>query len=236
MSGGEMADYQSALKRTAEIDPSPDRAPVNARMTMMEEEKDRDYRADPPGHPGPEATQVPAPADADELAAAYEKAVAEKRDLHDRLLRKQAELENLRKRLQREKEEFLQHATADLVRALLPTLDGFERALKHRDADVPEQFVEGIGLIYRQMLDVLGHAGLTAVEAEGKTFDPHVHQAVETVEDPNRPDHEIVEELQRGYKLKQRLLRPAIVKVAVNPKDHRPGSHPSHEKSNQSKH
>ena len=171
------------------------------------------------GSPAGSARTAPirVPTEPEELAAAYEKAVADKRDLHDRLLRKQAELENVRKRLQREKEEFLQIATADLVRALLPTLDGFERALKHRDASVPDQFAQGVELIYRQLLDVLGRVGLTPVETEGKVFDPHVHQAVETVAEPGRRDHEIVEELQRGYKLKHRLLRPAIVKVAVNP-------------------
>lgn len=197
-------------------------------MTRMEEEKDPnpDYNAEQPqGGPAARTTEASSPAQGDELAAAYEKAVAEKRDLHDRLLRKQAEFENMRKRLQREKEEFQQHATAELVRTLLPTLDGFERALKHRDAGVPEQFVQGIELIYRQMLEALGRAGLTAVEAVGKTFDPHVHQAVETVEDPKRRDHEIVEELQRGYKLKQRLLRPAIVKVAVHPGSRQAESH-----------
>lgn len=159
----------------------------------------------------------------EDLAAAYEKAVAEKRDLQERLLRKQAELENLRKRLQREKEEFLQHATGELIRALLPTLDGFERALQHRDPSVPDTYVQGIELIYRQLFDVLARAGLEPVETVGKLFDPHVHQAVETVESPGRRDHEVVEELQRGYKLKHRLLRPAVVKVAVQPKHKKEG-------------
>jgi len=158
---------------------------------------------------------VRAAEDPEGLAAAYEKAVAEKLELHDRLLRKQAEHENFRKRLLRETEDSLQTATAELVRALLPTLDGFERALKHRDSSVSEQFYQGIELIYRQLFDVLQRAGLTPIETEGKLFDPHYHQAVETIEAPGRRDHEIVEELQRGYKLKHRLLRPAIVKVAV---------------------
>ncbi len=200
----------------------------------MENEKERtaetedDAAAEPAkGSPGGRtAAAVRVPTDPEELAAAYEKAVAEKHELHDRLLRKQAELENMRKRFQREKEEFLQHATTELVRALLPTLDGFERALEHRDSNVPEQFSQGIELIYRQLLDVLGRAGLTPIETEGKLFDPHLHQAVETVEDPRRRDHEIVEELQRGYKLKHRLLRPAIVKVAVNPGTHKKESEP----------
>ncbi len=161
----------------------------------------------------PPALELPA-----DLAGAYRKLFAEKEDLYDRLLRKQAELENFRKRLQRDKEEFLQHATADLVRALLPVLDGFERALKHRDAKVPQEFYQGVELIHRHLLDVLTRAGLVPIETAGKLFDPHVHQAVETIEAPGYRDHEIVEELQRGYKLKHRVLRPAIVKVAVVPR------------------
>jgi len=153
-----------------------------------------------------------------DLAAALDKLRAERDALYDRLLRKQAELENLRKRAQREKDDFLQHAAAELIRAMLPTLDGFERALQHRNADVPEQFFQGIELIHKELLDVLTRAGLAPLETVGKTFDPHLHQAVETVEAGEHRDQEIVEELQRGYKLKQRLLRPAIVKVAVAPR------------------
>ena len=159
-----------------------------------------------------EADQANQPSD---LAAAYHQAQIEKQELVDRLLRKQAELENFRKRMQREKEEFLQHATFDLIRALLPTLDGFERALKHRDASVPAHFYQGIELIYKGLMDVLERAGVKPVETEGKHFDPHVHQAVEMIESEKHHDQEIVEELQRGYKLKNRLIRPAIVKVAV---------------------
>jgi molecular chaperone GrpE len=166
---------------------------------------------------GTGARGVPRSPGGDEQGSAYQKLLEEKNDLYDRLLRKQAELENFRKRMQREKEEFQQQATAELVRALLPTLDGFERALKHRDASVPEQFYRGVELIYKQLSEVLSRAGLGPVETEGRIFDPHLHQAVETVESAEHRDHEIVEELQKGYKLKQRLLRPAIVKVAVSP-------------------
>jgi molecular chaperone GrpE len=105
-----------------------------------------------------------------------------------------------------------------LIRALLPVLDGFERALKQRSPAVPESFYQGMELIYRQLFDVLTRAGLAAIETSGQLFDPHYHQAVETVEEAGRRDQEIVEELQRGYKLNHRLLRPAIVKVAVKPK------------------
>jgi molecular chaperone GrpE len=153
-----------------------------------------------------------------EAWAAYEKLKEEKAELYERLLRKQAELENFGKRAQREKEEFRQHATEGLIRSLLPVLDGFERALRQRVPAVPESFYQGIDLIHRQLCDVLGGAGLEAIDTNGQLFDPHYHQAVETVEDAARRDQEIAEELQRGYKLKHRLLRPAIVKVAVKAK------------------
>jgi len=153
-----------------------------------------------------------------EAWAAYEKLKQEKAELFERLLRKQAELDNYRKRAQREKEEFRQRAAEDLIRALLPVLDGFERALKRRAPGVPESFYQGMELIHQQLFDVLAKAGLTAIETSGQLFDPHYHQAVETVVDAGRHDQEIVEELQRGYKLNHRLLRPAIVKVAVKPR------------------
>jgi molecular chaperone GrpE len=165
---------------------------------------------------GPEVPPAELPAD---LPAAYQQLLAEKQDLYERLLRKQAEIENVRKRVEREKEDFLQHATMGLIRALLPTLDSLERGLKHREREVPAKFYEGLELIHRELLEVLRRAGLEPVESEGKIFDPHVHQAVETVDAEGRRDQEIVEELQRGYRLRRRLLRPAIVKVAVSKRE-----------------
>ena len=153
------------------------------------------------------------------LREANEKLTAEKRELLDRLLRSQAELDNFRKRTQKEKEDIRQHAAENLIRSLLPTLDSFERALQHRDESVPEAFYQGLELIYREYREVLGRAGLMAIETEGQTFDPHLHQAVETVNAPGRREQEIVAEMQRGYKLKNKLLRPAIVKVAVGGND-----------------
>jgi len=168
------------------------------------------------GPPAEERHEALPPAELPEdLPAAYQKLQAERDEVYDRLLRKQAELENFRKRTQKEKEDFLQHATQDLLRSLLPVLDGFERALRQRDPKVPEGFYQGMELIYQDLLGVLTRAGLTRIETVGKLFDPHVHQAVETVEADGHRDQEIVEELQRGYKLRNRLLRPAIVKVAM---------------------
>jgi molecular chaperone GrpE len=157
------------------------------------------------------ASASPAPS----IAAAYEKVLAEKKDLYDRLLRKQAELDNFRKRTQKEKEELRQYAAEDLIRSLLPTLDGFERALQQRDENVPQAFYQGLELIYHQLEEVLGRAGLAPIETAAQLFDPYLHQAVETVNAPDRREHEIVEQLQRGYRLRNKLLRPAIVKVAV---------------------
>src|SRR5579863_2378077 len=130
--------------------------------------------SEPARPPASGASELPA-----DLPAAYRRLLAEKQDYYDRLLRKQAELENFRKRTDREKEELLKHAAADLIRALLPALDSFERALKHRDSNVPQQFYHGMELIYRELLEVLGRAGLSAIDAKGKLFDPHFHQAVE---------------------------------------------------------
>jgi len=158
------------------------------------------------------AAEAAAPPD---LAEALEKAQAENRDLYDRLLRKQAELDNFRKRTVKEKDELRQYAAENLIRALLPTLDGFERALQHREEGVPAAYYQGLELIFHELREVLGRAGLAPVDTAGQMFDPHLHQAVETIKAPGRREHEIVEELQRGYKLKHRLLRPAIVKVAV---------------------
>lgn len=178
-----------------------------------------------PGPPAPPAEGRSTPEKAEtpgDSAAALETIRAEKQELYDRLLRKQAELENIRKRLQREKEEFLHSANADLTRLLLPTLDAFERALEHRNSSVPEEFYQGIELIYRGLSDALTRAGLSPVDSLGKIFDPHLHQAAETVEAAGYRDHEIVEELERGYRFRNRLLRPAIVKVAVAPRPEEP--------------
>ena len=144
----------------------------------MENKKDRETRRQSegdqqavdgrdPASSGSPARNDTTARDPQELMSSYDKLLQEKQDIYDRLLRKQAELDNFRKRMQREKEDFLQHATTDLVRALLPTVDGFERALKQRDPAVPEQFYKGMELIYKQLADVLGRAGLVPVEAAG---------------------------------------------------------------------
>ena len=155
-----------------------------------------------------------------EVAAASEtelqKLKVERDTLLDRLARLQAEFENARKRAAREQQEFRDFATADAIKALLPALDSFERALQAPATQLNE-FRGGVELIYKQLQDALAKLGVRPVPAKGELFDPHVHEAIEMVETTDAADHEVIEELQRGYKIKDRLLRPAMVKVAKNP-------------------
>lgn len=139
---------------------------------------------------------------------------AERDVLYDRLARLQADFENYRKRLQKEQGEHREYALADALKALLPILDSFDRAL---EAHAGEEQFRGIELINRQLHDVLAKLGLRPIPATGEPFDPHLHQAIEMVETTEVADNHIIEELQRGYKLKGRLLRPAMVRVARNP-------------------
>jgi molecular chaperone GrpE len=140
---------------------------------------------------------------------------AERDSLLDRLARAQAEFENARRRATKEQQDFRDYAAADAVKALLPVLDSFERALQVKSD--PADFRSGVELIYKQLQDALGKVGVKAIPAKGEPFDPHVHEAIEMVETSDAADHEVLEELQRGYKMKDRLLRPAMVKVAKNP-------------------
>jgi molecular chaperone GrpE len=141
----------------------------------------------------------------------------ERDTLIDRLARLQAEFENARKRTAREQQEFREYAVADAIKALLPILDSFERALRTSGAERSE-FRSGVDLIYKQLQDGLSKLGLRAIPAKGELFDPHLHEAIEMVDTTEAADHQILEELQRGYKLKDRLLRPSMVRVARNPK------------------
>lgn len=142
------------------------------------------------------------------------KAKTERDLLYDRLARIQAETENLRKRAAREQSDFREYAVFDVVKSLLPILDSFDRALETHAGD--ENF-RGVELINRQMHDALAKLGLRPIPAQGEVFDPHLHQAIQMVDTNDAEDNHIIEELQRGYKFKDRLLRPAMVRVARNP-------------------
>jgi molecular chaperone GrpE len=136
--------------------------------------------------------------------------------LYDRLLRKQAEFENYKKRIDREKSEFMQFASSELMKELLHAMDSFDLALRNAATDRGgEETLRGFELIYKQLQDTLARFGLKPIEAKGKKFDPNYHQAVATQAADNMEENTVVEEMRKGYTLNGRLLRPAMVSVAV---------------------
>ncbi|MCU1230906.1 MAG: nucleotide exchange factor GrpE [Acidobacteria bacterium] len=138
---------------------------------------------------------------------------AENRELRDRVLRTMADYENFRKRAEREKQDFFRYALAGTMKDLLPVLDNFERALEHSEED--DDFHKGVSLIYKQLAEALQKAGLRAITESNVKFDPNIHEAVVREENSSVPSHTVVDVLQKGYFLNDRLLRPALVKVAV---------------------
>lgn len=148
-------------------------------------------------------------------AAEYERLKAERDSLLDRLARLQAEFENARKREARERAEFRDFAVAGAIEMFLPVLDNFQLALKSTGS--AEQLRTGVELIVKQMEEALRTLHVQPVEAVGAVFDPRVHEAIEMVEQPDVPDHQVIDEVRRGYRIKDRLLRPAMVRVASNP-------------------
>lgn len=137
----------------------------------------------------------------------------EKNELEQRLLRIQAEYENFKKRSQKEKEAASKYKSQDLVNELLPAMDNLERAVKAETSEANSGLVEGIRMVQNQLQDALKSQGVTEIEAVEKEFDPNLHHAVMQVEDETRESNIIVEELQKGYMLKDRVIRPAMVKV-----------------------
>ena len=137
---------------------------------------------------------------------------AEYRDL---ALRTRAEFDNARKRSAKEQQEYRDYALVDAIKTLIPVLDSFERALQA--SPEKSEFHVGVELIHKQLQDALAKIGVRPIFAKGEQFDPRFHEAIEMVDTEDAKDHQVLEELQRGYKLKDRLLRPAMVKVARNP-------------------
>lgn len=145
----------------------------------------------------------------------FERVKLERDSLLDRLARLQAEFENARKREARERNEFREFAVAGAVELFLPVLDNFHLALKATGST--EQLRAGVELIVKQMEEALRTLNVQPVDAVGAEFDPRVHEAIEMVEKPDVPDHQVFDEVRRGYRIKDRLLRPAMVRVASNP-------------------
>jgi molecular chaperone GrpE len=166
-------------------------------------------------HPRHQSEQLPARGDT--TTEDVETIRAERDALLDRVARAQAEFENARKRLVREQLEFKDHALAEALKSLLPSLDSFDWALDTPTTSV-EEFRSGIELIRKQLHDALGKLGLRPIPVKNQPFDPHVHEAVDTVDKPAVEENHVAEELRRGYKLGDRLLRPAMVLVSRSSK------------------
>jgi len=174
------------------------------------DEKDED-----PGREGPDTDPAARIAALEaELAAAREEA----RQTNDRWLRERADLENVKKRTARQQAETVRYANEALLRDLLPVVDNLERAVEHaRGGGNGAPLVEGVGLVLKALLDVLEKHGVTRIQARGTPFDPAHHEAVAHVESAEHAPNSVVEEHQPGYRLNERLLRPALVSVAKPP-------------------
>lgn len=153
------------------------------------------------------------------IALERDRLSAENDELRDRLLRRQADFDNFRRRIEKERLELSEYAGMEAVRSLLPALDDFERALKATpETSGPEaEWIKGVQMIYQRLSDSLKKLGLEPLESAGKLFDPNIHHAVETVPTDEAEDQTVLDEFQKGYNFKGRLLREAMVRVAVNP-------------------
>lgn len=180
-------------------------------MKNFVDSDEADNGADQPGSEGTPGGEASPGLDA--VTAERDRLVIERSELQDRLLRRQAEFDNFRRRAERERAEVLDYANAETVRSLLPVLDDFERALKVESADT--EYARGMDLIYQRLADSLKKLGLEPITSTGEQFDPNLHHAVDRAETDEVEDHTILEEYQRGYNFRGKMLRPAMVKVAV---------------------
>ncbi|QKY69504.1 nucleotide exchange factor GrpE [Lentibacillus sp. CBA3610] len=151
--------------------------------------------------------------DEDSREAELNQLKQEKDDMHQRLLRVQAEFDNFKKRSQKEKEAERKYKAEEVVKELLPAIDNFERALQVEVTDETKSFVDGVTMVYNQITDALKSQGVEEIESVGQPFDPNIHHAVMQVEDEEAESETVTEELQKGYYLKDRVIRPAMVKV-----------------------
>ncbi|HYF92299.1 MAG TPA: nucleotide exchange factor GrpE [Symbiobacteriaceae bacterium] len=146
--------------------------------------------------------------------AALEEAKSRAAELENRLYRAQAEFENYRRRVAREKEDLAAYANQRLILSLLPVLDNLERALATPAVPGDEKFRQGVELTARSFREILSKEGLTPIEAVGQPFDPNFHEAVMTVDSPEHDDETVLAEFQKGYRLGERVIRPSMVQVS----------------------
>lgn len=177
------------------------------------DEKEKVVEMDPTPAPEQETASQAPPDGQDDLAV---RLTAERDEWRTKAARAMADLDNFRRRAQKEKEELAVYANQRLVLAILPILDNLERALGAAQAEAGG-FKEGVELIARQFRDVLTKEGVTAIEAMGQLFDPNLHHAVMQVESDEYEEPTVVEEFQKGYRLGDRVIRPSVVKVAKKP-------------------
>lgn len=171
------------------------------------------------GTPGPPPPETGPGADAESATASgpageLQEVTRQRDEYYDLLLRKTAEFDNYKRRVERERRELGDYTVGEFAKELLPVIDDFARALDQAGA-ATDPFAQGVQLIYRRLLDVLTKRGVVVLDPTGEPFDPHLHEAVARVPAEGRQDGEIVEVFSRGYKLGDRLLRPAMVKVAT---------------------
>src|SRR5262245_19416106 len=186
----------------------------NGKTEVQEARLDAEHEL-PAAEDTSDQTQASAVRTAGERISEVEKLRAERDEILDRLARMQAEFDNARKRAAREQQDFREYALADTIRTLIPVLDSFDRALQ--SSPEKSEFHMGVELIHKQLQDALAKLGVRPIAAKGELFDPRFHEAIEMVDTDQAEDQRVIQELQRGYKLKDRLLRPAMVKVARNP-------------------
>lgn len=156
-----------------------------------------------------------------------EKARAEAKQMHERYLRSAADLENFKKRMQREAEENRKYANEELIKAVIPTIDNLERAITHSEGNAEsEALLEGIRMVCRQLTDTLAKFGVEQIVALGKPFDPNFHQALMQVKTNQSPPNTVVTEVSKGYLLNGRLIRPSMVGVSVQEGDETPQESP----------
>jgi molecular chaperone GrpE len=164
--------------------------------------------------PVAEPEVLPAPTELDQLRADCDQLRGENAQLLDRLARLQAEFDNARKREARDRADFRDYAVSGAVEQFLPVLDNFHLAFAH--GGTVDQLRSGVEIIVKQMEDALRTLGVQPVETIGTQFDPRFHEALGSIETTEFPDHQVMEEIRRGYRIKERLLRPALVRVASN--------------------
>jgi len=203
---GSSSEVGSDLPHEIELEAGAD----NQQQSVVASEEEAEDPADPADARQDAVAQLQAQIDA---------LTAEKASLYDKLVRRQAEFENYRKRVERERSELYQHGRDDVLLQFLPVVDNFERALSSLETSEgdAEALRHGVELIHKQFKDALSKFGLEAVDAVGQTFDPHVHEAVTTEATDKHKENTVIQEFERGYRIGDRLLRPSKVKVASSP-------------------